>query len=162
MFGEIGYGGFAEYVCAPESRLAQKPLIKRLKAPRLHQWLPSPPCRVCAMHGKIKPGHKVLINGASGGVGTFAIQIARAFGAEVTAVCSTRNVEIARSLGAHHVIDYTMENFTLKGQQYDLIFGANGYHPLAVYKRALTAKGMYVMAVGKPAKWPNPCSWEVC
>src|SRR5512137_2005257 len=102
--------------------------------------------------GHIQPGHKVLINGASGGVGTFAVQIARAFGAEVTAVCSTRNLEMARSLGADHVIDYTKEDFTQNGQQYDLILAANGYHPLAAYKRALSLRGIYVMAGGTAAQ----------
>jgi NADPH:quinone reductase-like Zn-dependent oxidoreductase len=85
-------------------------------------------------------------------VGTFAVQIAKAFGAEVTAVCSTRNVEQARTLGADQVIDYTKENFTQSGRQYDLIFAANGYHSLAAYKRALTPRGIYVMAGGKPAQ----------
>ena len=91
----------------------------------------------------------VLINGAAGGVGTFALQIAKTFGAEVTAVCSTRNMEQARNLGADHVIVYTKENFIQSGQRYDLIFAANGYHPLAAYKQALTPKGNYVMAGGK-------------
>jgi NADPH:quinone reductase-like Zn-dependent oxidoreductase len=102
--------------------------------------------------GKIQPGQKVLIQGASGGVGTFALQIAKAFGAEVTAVCSTRNMEQSRSLGADHVIDYTKENFTRNGKQYDLILAANGYHSLSDYKRALTPQGRYVMAGGKPAQ----------
>jgi NADPH:quinone reductase-like Zn-dependent oxidoreductase len=93
-----------------------------------------------------------LINGASGGVGTFALQIAKSFGAEVTAVCSTGNVEQALSIGADHVIDYTKEDFTESGKQYDLIFAANGYHPLAAYKRALTPKGIYVMAGGTKAQ----------
>jgi NADPH:quinone reductase-like Zn-dependent oxidoreductase len=98
--------------------------------------------------GHIQAGQKVLINGASGGVGTFAVQIAKSFDTEVTAVCSTRNVEQARSLGADHVIDYTEEDFTRNGQQYDLIFAANGYHTLPAYKRALTPKGIYVMVGG--------------
>ena len=102
--------------------------------------------------GQIQPGQKVLINGASGGVGTFAVQIAKSFGAEVTAVCSTRNLDQARSLGADHVIDYTQEDFTKSGQQYDLILAANGYHPLSAYKRALTPKGIYVMAGGSMAQ----------
>jgi NADPH:quinone reductase-like Zn-dependent oxidoreductase len=93
-----------------------------------------------------------LINGASGGVGTFAVQIAKSFGAEVTAVCSTRNVDQARSLGADHVMDYTKEDFTQSGQQYDLILAANGYHSLSAYKRALTPKGIYVMAGGSMAQ----------
>jgi NADPH:quinone reductase-like Zn-dependent oxidoreductase len=83
-------------------------------------------------------------------VGTFAVQIAKAFEAEVTAVCSTRNLDQARSLGADHVIDYTKEDFTQNGQQYDLILAVNGYHPIAAYKRALAPKGIYVMAGGKP------------
>jgi NADPH:quinone reductase-like Zn-dependent oxidoreductase len=85
-------------------------------------------------------------------VGTFAVQIAKSFGAEVTAVCSPRNLDQARSLGADHVIDYTKENFTQNGQQYDLFLAANGYHPLSAYKRALTPKGIYVMAGGSMAQ----------
>jgi NADPH:quinone reductase-like Zn-dependent oxidoreductase len=102
--------------------------------------------------GQIQAGQKVLINGASGGVGTFAVQIAKSFGTEVTAVCSTRNLEQARSIGADYVIDYTKENFTKRGHQYDLIFAANGYHPLSAYKRALTPKGIYVMSGGSQAQ----------
>jgi NADPH:quinone reductase-like Zn-dependent oxidoreductase len=93
-----------------------------------------------------------LINGASGGVGTFAVQIAKSFGTEVTAVCSTRNLEQARSIGADHVIDYTKEDFTKNGQQYDIVFAANGYHSLSAYKRALTPRGIYVMAGGTKAQ----------
>ena len=94
----------------------------------------------------------MLINGASGGVGTFAVQIAKAFGAEVTAVCSTRNVDMVRSIGADQVIDYTKEDFTKKEQQYDLILAANGYHPILAYKRALSPKGRYVMSGGSMAQ----------
>src|SRR5690349_10071985 len=95
--------------------------------------------------GHIQRGQIVLINGASGGVGTFAVQIAKAFGAEVTAVCSTRNVDMVRSIGADHVIDYTQEDFTRKGLRYDLILGVNGYHPLLAYRRTLRPTGVYVM-----------------
>jgi NADPH:quinone reductase-like Zn-dependent oxidoreductase len=102
--------------------------------------------------GHIQPGQKVLINGASGGVGTFAVQIAKAFGEEVTAVCSTRNLEMARSIGADHIIDYTKEDFTQNGQQYDLILAVNGYQPLSAYQRALTPKGIYVFVGGLPAQ----------
>jgi NADPH:quinone reductase-like Zn-dependent oxidoreductase len=98
--------------------------------------------------GNIQPGQKVLINGASGGVGTFAVQIAKAFGAEVTAVCSTRNLDMARSLGADHVIDYTRDDFTHNGQHYDLILAVNGYHPISDYLRALSPEGSYVVAGG--------------
>jgi NADPH:quinone reductase-like Zn-dependent oxidoreductase len=98
--------------------------------------------------GQIQPGQKVLINGASGGVGTFAVQIAKAFEAEVTAVCSTRNLDKMRSIGADHVIDYTQEDFTKNGQEYDLILAANGYHSISDYKRALAPTGTYVMSGG--------------
>jgi NADPH:quinone reductase-like Zn-dependent oxidoreductase len=95
--------------------------------------------------GQVRPGQHVLINGASGAIGTFAVQIAKALGAEVTAVCSTRNVAMARSLGADHVIDYTQEDFTRNGQQYDLILGVNGYRSILAYRRALRLGGTYVM-----------------
>src|SRR5256884_8845860 len=98
--------------------------------------------------GRIQAGQKVLINGASGGVGTFAVQIAKAFGAEVTAVCSTRNVDTARSIGADHVIDYMRENFTQSGQRYDLILGANAHHSIFDYRRALSQDGIYVIVGG--------------
>ncbi len=152
VFGDIGRGGFAEYAAAPERYLVLKPANLSFEAAAA-----VPVAALTALQGlrdcgKIQAGQKVLINGAAGGVGTFAVQIAKAFGAEVTAVCSTRNVEQARRLGADQVIDYTKENFTQSGRQYDLIFAANGYHPLAAYKRALTPKGLYVMAGGKSAQ----------
>ena len=98
--------------------------------------------------GQLQPGHKVLIHGASGGVGTFAVQIAKAFDAEVTAVCSTRKLDMVRSLGADHVIDYTQEDFTKNGQRYDLILAANGDRSMFEYKRALAPKGRYVVIGG--------------
>jgi NADPH:quinone reductase-like Zn-dependent oxidoreductase len=98
--------------------------------------------------GEIQRGQKVLIDGASGGVGTFAIQIAKSFGAEVTAVCSPRNIDRARSIGADHVIDYTRENFTHSGSRYDLILGANVHHSIFDYRRALSPKGIFVVAGG--------------
>jgi NADPH:quinone reductase-like Zn-dependent oxidoreductase len=98
--------------------------------------------------GGIRPGQKVLIDGASGGVGTFAIQIARQFGADVTAVCSTGNVDRARTLGADHVIDYTREDFTKTGERYDLIVAANSHRPILDYRRALRRDGTYVMVGG--------------
>jgi NADPH:quinone reductase-like Zn-dependent oxidoreductase len=98
--------------------------------------------------GQVRPGQKVLINGASGGVGTFAVQFAKAFGAEVTAVCSTKNVEVARSIGADHVIDYTKEDFAKNGKKYDLIFATNGNRSISDYRRALTPNGIYVQTGG--------------
>jgi NADPH:quinone reductase-like Zn-dependent oxidoreductase len=103
-------------------------------------------------HGQIKPGQKVLINGASGGVGTFAVQIAKSFGTEVTAVCSTAKMEMARSIGADHVIDYTKEDFTQHGKRYDLIIGVNGRHSLSSYERALNPGGTYICIGGKMAQ----------
>jgi NADPH:quinone reductase-like Zn-dependent oxidoreductase len=93
-----------------------------------------------------------LINGASGGVGLFAVQIAKALGAEVTAVCSTRNLDIVRSMGADHIIDYTQEDFTENGHRYDLIIAANGYHSISDYRRVLTPQGIYVTTGGAMAQ----------
>jgi NADPH:quinone reductase-like Zn-dependent oxidoreductase len=147
-----GNGGFAEYVTIPESALALKPANLSFEEAAAVPMAAITALQGLRDNGQIQAGQKVLINGASGGVGTFAVQIARTFGAEVTAVCSTRNLDIARSLGAEHVIDYTKEDFTKNGQQYDLIFAANGYHPLSAYKRALTPHGIYVMAGGSTAQ----------
>ncbi len=148
VFGDIGHGGFAEYAIAPERVLALKPVHLSFEAAAAVPVAALTALQGLRDSGKIQPGQKVLINGAAGGVGTFAVQIAKALGAEVTAVCSTRNMEQARNLGADQVIDYTKENFTQSGQRYDLIFAANGYHPLAAYKRTLTPRGRYVMAGG--------------
>jgi NADPH:quinone reductase-like Zn-dependent oxidoreductase len=155
VFGDLsacGRGTFAEYVCASESALVLKPAnISFAEAAAV------PVAAVTALQGlqsktQIQPGQKVLINGASGGVGSFAVQIARAFGAEVTAVCSTQNLDRMRSIGADHVIDYTREDFTQNGQQYDFILAANGYRPFSAYKRALNPGGTYVMSGGATAQ----------
>ncbi len=143
-----GRGTFAEYVCANENAITLKPVNLTFE-----QAAAVPVAALTALQGlrdkgNIQSGQKVLINGASGGVGTFAVQIAKAFGAEVTAVCSTRNLDTARSLGADHVIDYTKEDFTRNGQRYDLILAANGYHPISDYLRALIPEGIYVVAGG--------------
>ncbi len=155
VFGYLyRYGGrtIAEYVCAAENEIAPKPANLSFE-----QAAAVPLAAIVALqslrdNGNIQPGQKVLIHGASGGVGTFALQIAKAFGAEVTAVCSTRNLEMARSLGAEHVIDYKVEDFSHNGQQYDLILAVNGYHPIADYLRALKPEGTYVVAGGSMAQ----------
>jgi NADPH:quinone reductase-like Zn-dependent oxidoreductase len=155
VFGDLsacGDGGFAEYVCAPENALALKPASMTFE-----EAAAVPMAAVTALqglrdNGQIQPGQKVLINGASGGVGTFAVQLAKSFGAEVTAVCSTRNLDMARSLGADQVIDYTQEDFTKNKQRYDLILAVNGYHPISHYRRTLSPKGIYVMAGGSTAQ----------
>ena len=152
VFGEISHGGFAEYACAPESKLALKPANLSFEEAAAVPMAALTALQGLRDKGQIHPGQKVLINGASGGVGTFAVQIAKSFGAEVTAVCSPRNLAQARSIGADQVIDYTREDFTKSGRQYDLILAANGYHPLSAYKRALTPKGIYVMAGGSKAQ----------
>lgn len=155
VFGDIaayGNGGFAEYVSVPESALAPKPANISFEGAAAVPMAAVTALQGLRDEGQIHPGQKVLINGASGGVGTFAMQIAKSFGAEVTAVTSTRNIDQARALGADHVIDYAQEDFTKSGQQYDLILAANGYHPLSDYKRALTPQGIYVMAGGTMAQ----------
>jgi NADPH:quinone reductase-like Zn-dependent oxidoreductase len=151
VFG-MGKGSFAEYACAPESALAIKPAHTSLNEAAAIPMAAITALQGLRNEGQIRAGQKVLINGASGGVGTFAVQIAKSFGTEVTAVCSTRNLEQSGSIGADHVIDYTEEDFTKRGQHYDLIFAANGYHSLSAYKRALTPKGTYVMAGGSMAQ----------
>jgi NADPH:quinone reductase-like Zn-dependent oxidoreductase len=143
-----GRGTFAEFVCAKENLITLKPANLTFE-----QAAAVPVAAMTALQGlcdkgNIQPGQKVLINGASGGVGTFAVQIAKAFGAEVTAVCSTRNKEMVRSLGADYVIDYKKEDFTLSGVQYDLILAVNGFHPIEDYLRALKPSGSYVVAGG--------------
>ncbi len=151
VFGDIsagGWGGFAEYACARADALVLKPANISFE-----EAAAVPMAAVTALQGlrdkgKIRSGQRVLINGASGGVGTFAVQIAKAFGAEVTGVCSTKKMDMVRSLGADHVIDYTQEDFTQNGQQYDLILAANGDRSISDYRRALAPKGTYVMSGG--------------
>ena len=141
-------GAFAEYACASEAALAKKP-----DNVTFEQAASVPLAALTALQGlrdkgKIQRGQKVLINGAAGGVGTFAVQIAKSFGTEVTGVCSTRNVEMVRSIGADHVIDYTKEDFTKSGQRYDLFLDCFGNHSLFACKRVLNPKGTYVGAGG--------------
>jgi NADPH:quinone reductase-like Zn-dependent oxidoreductase len=142
-------GAFAEYVCAMEDKLALKPANSSFEDAASLPVAALTVLQGLRDKGRIQPGQKVLVDGASGGVGTFAVQIAKSFGAEVTAVCSTRNVDAARSLGADHVIDYTREDFTKSGQRYDLILGANARHSIFDYSRALAPDGIYVMAGGR-------------
>lgn len=150
VFGTCN-GAFAEYVCASERELVKKPTNMTFE-----QAAAVPIAAFTAMQGlrdrgQIKAGQKVLINGAAGGVGTFAVQIAKSFGAVVTGVCSTRNVDMVRSIGADHVIDYTQENFTQSGQHYDLIFDTVGNRSLSDCRRVLDSNGILVL-VGGPDK----------
>ncbi len=139
-------GAFAEYVCAAEDRLALKPSNVSFEAAASAPVAALTALQGLRDNGKIRSGEAVLVKSASGGVGTFAVQIARAFGAHVTAVCSSRHVDLARSLGAERVIDYSREDFTNNGQQYDLIFDAMADHPVSDYRRALTPGGRAIMA----------------
>ncbi len=146
VFG-AGSGSFAELAIARERNLVMKPANISFE-----EAAAVPVAAITALQGlrdkgQIRPGQKVLINGASGGVGTFAVQVAKSFGAEVTAVCHTRNLDMVRSIGADHVIDYTQEDFTRSGQRYDLILAVNGYHSIFAFRRALAPQGTF-MAVG--------------
>ncbi len=150
VFGVTGFkgNGFAEYVCVAEESLGTKP-----ENLTFEQAAAVPVAAVTALQGLrdkggIRPGQKVLVEGASGGVGTFAVQIAKAFGAAVTAVCSTRNVDQAWLMGADCVIDYSKEDFTRSRQRYDLILAANAHHSIFDYRRLLTEDGVYVAAGG--------------
>jgi NADPH:quinone reductase-like Zn-dependent oxidoreductase len=154
VFGDLtkcGWGAFAEYVCANEDALALKPANVTFEEAAAVPLGGITALQGLRAKGQIQPGQQVLIYGAGGGVGTFAVQLAKAFGARVTAVCSTRNVDMIRAIGADHVIDYTQEDFTKNGQRYDLIFAVNGYHSLADYKRALNPNGVYVFIGGSIA-----------
>ncbi len=155
VFGDLsgcGWGGFAENVCARENALALKSANMTFE-----EAAAVPQAAVMALQGlrdkgQIQPGQKVLINGAGGGVGTFAVQIAKSFGAHVTGVDSTRKLDMMRSIGADQVIDYTGEDFTKNGQHYDLILDVSAYHSVFDYKRALSPKGIYVLVGGSSAR----------
>jgi NADPH:quinone reductase-like Zn-dependent oxidoreductase len=146
-----GFGAFAEYVCVPENELALKPASMTFEEAAAY-----PQAAVLALQNlrdkrPIEPGQKVLINGAGGGVGTFAVQLAKYFGAEVTGVDSTRKLDMLRSIGADQVIDYTQEDFTKSGQRYDLILDVVVYRSIFDYKRALSPKGIFVFVGGSTA-----------
>jgi len=152
VFGEGSYGGFAEYVCVDENRFVLKPANLTFE-----EAAATPMAALTALQGlrdkgQIQARQKVLINGASGGVGSFAVQIAKSFEAEVTGVCSTTKMDFVRSIGADHVIDYTQEDITKSGQQYNLIFDIAAYRSISEYKRILSSGGIYVLAGGSMAR----------
>lgn len=155
-------GAFAEYVCAHENRLALKPANITFE-----QAAAIPVAGLTALQGlrdkgRIQPGQKVLINGAAGGVGTFAVQIAKSFGAEVTGVCSTRNVDFVRTIGAHHVVDYTADDFTRSVERYDLIFDCVGNRPLSACRRVMTPKGTFLPVGVRPGgRWIGPLPYLI-
>lgn len=155
VFGSCG-GSFAEYVCGKERNFVPKPASLTFE-----QAAAIPGAGVTALQalrdsGRIQPGQRVLINGAAGGVGTFAVQIAKAFGANVTGVCSTSNVDLVRSIGADDVVDYTAEDFAGSGQRYDLILDGVGNRSLSDLRRALTREGTLVLVGGTSGNWLRP------
>lgn len=150
-------GAFAEYVIVPEDRA----IVLKPASVTFEQAASVPIAGLTALQalrdkGRLESGQNVLINGASGGVGTFAVQIAKSMGAEVTGVCSTRNVEMVRSIGADHVIDYKKEDYTQNGQRYDLIIDMVGNHSLTANRKALTPNGILVMVGGAKGNWIAP------
>jgi NADPH:quinone reductase-like Zn-dependent oxidoreductase len=152
VFGEGSYGGFAEYVCVDENRFVLKPAHLTFEEAAAVPMAALTALQGLRDKGRIQTGQKVLINGASGGVGTFAVQIAKSFEAEVTGVCSTTKMDLVRSIGADHVIDYTREDVTKNNQQYDLIFDVAAYRSSSKYKHILSASGTYVLAGGSFAR----------
>jgi NADPH:quinone reductase-like Zn-dependent oxidoreductase len=148
VFG-VGKGSYAEYVCAREDKLAPKPVDATFEQAAVVAIMGSTALQALRDHGKVRPGQEVLVVGASGGVGTYAVQIAKAFGAHVTGVCSTQKVEMVRSIGADHVIDYTREDFAEGDQRYDLILDIGGNSSLARLRRALVSRGTLVIIGGE-------------
>jgi NADPH:quinone reductase-like Zn-dependent oxidoreductase len=155
VFGH-GRGAFAEYVCAGENNFVLKPANLTFEQAAAVPMAGSTALQAL-QKGRIQPGQKVLINGAAGGVGSFAVQIAKSLGADVTGVCSTRNVEMVRSIGAHHVIDYTKDDFTRSAQRYDVMVDMAGNHSLSACRRVLRADGVLVAvgSAGGPDQQPG-------
>jgi NADPH:quinone reductase-like Zn-dependent oxidoreductase len=154
VFGSA-WGACAEYVCGKETALARKPAALTYEQAAAIPVAGKTALQALRDHGRLKRGQSVLINGAAGGVGTFAVQIARALGAEVTGVCSTRNVELVRSLGAHHVIDYTIEDFVTMGREYDVIVQLAGNRKNDELRRALAPRGTLVLVGGGTGREEN-------
>jgi NADPH:quinone reductase-like Zn-dependent oxidoreductase len=148
VFG-IGKGSYAEYARAPEGKLAPKPSNLTFEQAAVLAIMGSTALQALRDHGRVESGQEVLIVGASGGVGTYAVQIAKAFGAQVTGVCSTQKVEMVRSIGADHVIDYRREDFAESGQRYDLILDIGGNSSLAHLRRALSSRGTLIIVGGE-------------
>lgn len=148
VFGSIPRGGFAEYACANENLLAAKPANVSFEEAAAAPVVAYSALQTLRDKARVGPGQSVLIHGASGGVGTFAVQLAKYFGTEVTGVCSTRNVELVHSLGADHVIDYTIEDFARSAQRYDVILGIAGDRSLFDYRRALKPNGTLIWIGG--------------
>jgi len=152
VFGDGSYGGYAEYVCVDEKKVALKPASLSFEEAAAVPIAGLTALQGLRDKGRIRAGQKVLINGASGGVGTFAVQIARSFGAEVTGVCSAGKIDLVRSLGADQVVDYKREDVTTTGERYDLIFDVAAFRSVKKNRRILAAGGIYVVAGGSMAR----------
>jgi NADPH:quinone reductase-like Zn-dependent oxidoreductase len=157
VFGEVVAGAFAEFVSVPEKSLAIKPGNLTFEEAAAVPMGGLTALQALRDKGRIQAGHKVLINGSSGGVGTFAVPIAKSFGAEVTGVCSTRNVDLVASIGADHIIDYTQEDFTDGPHRYDVMLDNVGNHPVQRCRGVLSRNGVYVATFGQPEhRWLGP------
>ncbi len=161
VYAEVGVGACAEYISVPEKKLRARPANLTFEQAAAVPMAAQTALIGLRDAGQAKPGQKVLINGASGGVGTFAVQIAKALGAEVTGVCSAKNIELVRSLGADHVIDYAQEDFTTRSKErYDMILDLVGNHTLAECRRALTPNGFYGTTGGEKGEWFGPMALQ--
>ena len=157
VYGQVAAGAFAEYAVAAEGQIAPKPANLTFEEAAAVPLAGFTALQAVRDQGKVQPGQRVLVNGASGGVGTLAVQIAKAFGAEVTGVCSTANVDLVRSLGADHVVDYTREDFAAGTRRYHFLFDNVGNRKLSEYRRALEPKGMYLASHGQAEnRWLGP------
>jgi NADPH:quinone reductase-like Zn-dependent oxidoreductase len=153
VFG-VARGAFAEYVCASENRLAMKPANLTFEQAAAIPVAASTALQGLRDRARLQPGQKVLINGAAGGVGTFAVQIAKSFGADVTGVCSTKGVDLVRSIGADHVVDYTRDDVTRSAERYDAILDCAGSHPLSAWRRIMTSKATFLPIGARPGgRW---------
>ncbi len=161
VFAEVGTGGGAEYICFSERKLGLKPANLTFEQAAAVPMAATTALVGIREVGNVQPGQKVLINGASGGVGTFAVQIAKAFGAEVTGVCSKRNLDLVRSIGADHVIDYTQEDFTQGDKRYDMILDTVGNHPISACRSVLTPRGTYGATGGGGGRWLGPAAQQL-
>lgn len=156
VYAETATGSFAEYARVPERVVAPKPATLTFEQAAAVPVAATAALQCLRDGGRVQPGMSVLVNGASGGVGTFTVQIAKAFGAEVAGVCSARNAELVRSLGADHVIDYASDDFTRAGRRYDVIVDLVGNHSLSACRRALEPDGVLVLSSGGGNNWVGP------
>jgi NADPH:quinone reductase-like Zn-dependent oxidoreductase len=160
VYGERG-GAFAEYVCAAERKFALKPTGLTFEQAAAVPMAGFTALQALRDKGQLKTGQRVLIHGAGGGVGTFAVQVAKAFGAEVTGVCGTANIDMVRSIGADHVIDYTREDFARSGERYDLILAVAANRSLSAFRRVMVPNGTFVLVGAPNGQWIGPLAYPL-